>query len=1571
MKNKKRITRLIATILSFIIFSVSIPSSIYATEKDITEIMAVSENSVDNQVTEDIQMDLPETGTEVQSGNIEVVGQDSFGDLLADKIEEKTAENQDTEGYSIVSVDVEGSAATVEYSTLEDAMVIVAIYKEDQKTLVATGHMSVTQDEDKVTVNIETETMPEYFYVKVYLINIETYGPLCATYESSKYTKEMQELFALTTDQFEDSKVYNFDDDSTNNFGVYNEDVVVDKYGSITDQTVYKNNSVYTFENASEQVLGLQSGDIYAWESKDGLFIVKVADISIQGTTVIVTAAETDMEEVFQYLKLDMQAMTDEATLDTSSVDESLIYLGVVEDVEDNTSLESESENQDISSETAISGDLVGNEASLKYQFKKNDYFDGSFNVKINPSLKYYISFSLSYFEIEMDYKVYLSGSLKGEKFIPVIGLGSPSYNFGDSLVLKLDAGIGFEFKGKTSLDVTFSGKTGFSISTDTGIREITKNPKVNMQLKAEVSVHIGLVMNGVIQVVSSDVINAKVEDRVGIEIKGALVVFSTDRNPKQHSCKECIDGDITFKAEKKVNANITKKWKWSDAVNISVKLLDWYYSLDNLKGGSGACPNIRYDCVVAIKDENGNLLDGANVQFKQKKGEDYPKCYVTSKGEVSEYLKSDTYTVEVSKNGYVSTQKKLIVKDQPRSIQIQLKAQPQSQEKKFVSTRCSDSAFAAITEDGVMYYSGVCGYETDDKLNLSMENVKDVQLRDLGGIALKKDGSVWTWGSNNYGQIGNGYATDKSVLEPYHVLDDVKSIYAGYDCYAVIKNNGELWTWGSNVFGQIGQGIEYNSDTGENKWEKPACVLQNVEKVSMGKDLFDYETAAITQGGDCYVWGYENGAYLKKIMQNVKDVVWGKGYDSNYYIFLKNDGTVWSYGDNKYGQLGLGTTINQENPQKINLSNVDTIYVVNKYSLAITKGGNLYIWGGYLADKEFDYDDFKYYDVNGNLIEGFSDCRKPCLVTTDAKKIAGGFGTIDILKKNGTLWSWGYVYDQGLGDLCNSEQYWENYTTIQQIKTGVSDFNYADPVYTGDISIPNWSAILEDGSVVIWGDLPYDGTNWSDCSNIEWTNNYHKVFINQVSNHLQIEKSSEENEYGLPVDWMASDCSDVSAGDEVQKNYEGLNVEELYNFYVLKEEEGIGDIFSTDNLLYLTQGKSDKEGKLSVSYISNVSYENAKMLLVGSQENNEYVKSDDGSGENKDSSESKEDTSSTLPSGSGTPDSPKSDTSGETKPIMCTVVYKDGDGLRAKTIKTVEVPKGETIASTGIEEPVIVKQGYEFKGWKYVGSKWDFNKDKVNWNMTLTPILEYIYSKGESFDDGLYIYRITSVGKNPTVKVIGRCLDEYSDEGLYADEGYISIPNTVTMNGVTYKITAIGKNAFMYQDDIEKVVMGKNITAIEKNAFLGCTNIEKLVIGTNVKKIDSAAFSGCISLKKVTIPSKVKTIGKNAFKGCKKLSTLKIGKKVTSIGTQAFSGCTSLKKVTIPRGVKSIGKKAFYRCSNLKRVTIKANKLNKLGTASFKNIKKGAVIKIMKKYKTDMKLRCDDTTNIIGVNVF
>ena len=244
---------------------------------------------------------------------------------------------------------------------------------------------------------------------------------------------------------------------------------------------------------------------------------------------------------------------------------------------------------------------------------------------------------------------------------------------------------------------------------------------------------------------------------------------------------------------------------------------------------------------------------------------------------------------------------------------------------------------------------------------------------------------------------------------------------------------------------------------------------------------------------------------------------------------------------------------------------------------------------------------------------------------------------------------------------------------------------------------------------------------------------------------------------------------------------------------------------------------------------------------------------------------------------------------------------------------------------------------------------------------------------------DGIY-YNITSSSVPYTVAVAYKGTSSLQYSGEYS--GAITIPESVTYNGVTYSVTSIGEEAFYYCSGLTSVTIPSSVTSINDYAFSRCSGLTSVTIGNSVTSIGEGAFYYCRRLTSVTIPSSVTSIGRSAFSetawynsqpdglvyagnvayiykgtmpdntsitfkegtvsigysafsGCSGLTSVTIPNSVTSIGEWAFSGCSGLTSVTIPNSVTSIGSDAFSKCSGLTSVTI-PNSVTSIGYGVF-----------------------------------
>ena len=209
-----------------------------------------------------------------------------------------------------------------------------------------------------------------------------------------------------------------------------------------------------------------------------------------------------------------------------------------------------------------------------------------------------------------------------------------------------------------------------------------------------------------------------------------------------------------------------------------------------------------------------------------------------------------------------------------------------------------------------------------------------------------------------------------------------------------------------------------------------------------------------------------------------------------------------------------------------------------------------------------------------------------------------------------------------------------------------------------------------------------------------------------------------------------------------------------------------------------------------------------------------------------------------------------------------------------------------------------------------------------------LSLLLLFAASSASAYDfvvNGIY-YNINGNEATVTFKGYGNM-----QTGCYS--GDVTIPETVTYNGVTYAVTAIGRNAFASCTDPTTVTIPKSVTDIASFSFTGSSGITSITIDSDNPNYDSRdncnaiimtannkLIAGC---KNTVIPNTVTTIGNGAFWGCNSLTSVDIPNSVTTLEVQAFAYCRGLTSVTIGNSVSLIDQDAFGCCSSITSITI------------------------------------------------
>ena len=225
------------------------------------------------------------------------------------------------------------------------------------------------------------------------------------------------------------------------------------------------------------------------------------------------------------------------------------------------------------------------------------------------------------------------------------------------------------------------------------------------------------------------------------------------------------------------------------------------------------------------------------------------------------------------------------------------------------------------------------------------MENVVSAAVGSHSG-AIQSDGSLWMWGLNEYGQLGNGRVANAGTAEmpyqttPVKIMDHAAALSLGGDTTGVIKTDGTLWVWGQNRSNELGNGGKGNKkDSAGNLYQTvPVKLMDHVAAVSM-----DYQvSAAVKTDGTLWMWGsWVNSAVPVKKMSGVASIALGSGLCAA----VKTDGTLWTwllYGNSSVGSTAVSTS---RTPVKI-ASGVASVSADGGDCAFVKTDGTLWMWG-------------------------------------------------------------------------------------------------------------------------------------------------------------------------------------------------------------------------------------------------------------------------------------------------------------------------------------------------------------------------------------------------------------------------------------------------------------------------------------------------------------------------------------------------------------------------------------------------------------------------------------------------
>jgi alpha-tubulin suppressor-like RCC1 family protein len=304
-----------------------------------------------------------------------------------------------------------------------------------------------------------------------------------------------------------------------------------------------------------------------------------------------------------------------------------------------------------------------------------------------------------------------------------------------------------------------------------------------------------------------------------------------------------------------------------------------------------------------------------------------------------------------------------------------------------------------------------------------SVANAIAIAAGSFHSVALRSDGSVWTWGSNYYGMLGSGTTTDSYSPTQVISLTGVVAISAGYYHTLALKADGTVWAWGSNDRGELGNPavpVWQNYQAGYSTVPVQVSGLTGIAAIAAGKDF----SLAVDSNGSVWAWGHNANGELGNGSTSDSNVpvpvsglngVVAVAGGADHSMALRSDGSVWTWGSGGFGELGNGSMADSSVPVQVTgLAPATAIAAGYEHSAALLSDGKVWAWG-----------DNGYSELgNGTTCPQLGYCGSPVPVqvsnlTTITAIAAGGADCIHTLaiRSDGTVWAWGTNDTGELGD--------------------------------------------------------------------------------------------------------------------------------------------------------------------------------------------------------------------------------------------------------------------------------------------------------------------------------------------------------------------------------------------------------------------------------------------------------------------------------------------------------------------------------------------------------------------------
>lgn len=573
-----------------------------------------------------------------------VKGSSSVGTMLAETLENAQNEYEsDFESGAFVSgLDLKGLKAKVNFSTQKDARLVVAVYAEDSGKMLTSGVKDVSAEETSVTVDINKASLPQYYRVKAFLIDADNMSALCSPYTDNTHTQAYIDFMSKDVNDFNSDKVINLDDSEENNFLVVAENaekVVGTSSKNILVSADY-DNGVYEFKEIDDSIKNLKPGNVFYFGGLEKDEVIKIKTIKISGTKATIVSDDFELEDAFEYIKIDSSEIQQEISTQSSGAKKA-------KKVEHEGSLEFFDASFEINykeKENGTRGFQIThhvNKEGLKVKETPDSEKDWNDNDgKVLANVKADV-------KLKVDFKVYIAKKYKEISF-SVTGEAGIALNIGaefehtfklgkfEATFFKIiSVGVGIGIKVNLKIIVTVSGtltfKRGFEVKNGEW-NIINDKPAFKPEVKVEGEIFIGIVLTPYLNLIDGHVVNIEAPITVGPKLSVSL--SSDVLNDPNHDCNACLSGSINVELEIKADVWICNKKHnsnerhWELGKHTSTwYITDFYFSITHGKFGWGKCPYIKAEDDPNTGNEGltGAEKTGDIIQFGS-----YPQSRVT-----------------------------------------------------------------------------------------------------------------------------------------------------------------------------------------------------------------------------------------------------------------------------------------------------------------------------------------------------------------------------------------------------------------------------------------------------------------------------------------------------------------------------------------------------------------------------------------------------------------------------------------------------------------------------------------------------------------------------------------------------------------------------------------------------------------------------------------------------------------------------------------------------------------------------------------------------------------------------